>query len=143
MLWSARQWFNFEEAVPGDLDGRPVWIVEGRWNPIPLAALQPARAEAARQPGGIRPEQLPDGMPWAIRFAIGRGDLVPYRLEYLAIPGPRPVAARPVEPIGVIDLVEVEFDGAVDPTAFYFQPATEGLIDITEPYVGMLGLMRP
>ncbi len=143
VLWSARQWFNFEEAVPGDLDGRPVWIVEGRWNPIPLAALQPARAEAARQPGGIRPEQLPDGMPWAIRFAIGRGDLVPYRLEYLAIPGPRPVAARPVEPIGVIDLVEVEFDGAVDPTAFYFQPATEGLIDITEPYVGMLGLMRP
>lgn len=143
VLWSARQWFDFSEAVPGDLEGRPVWFVEGRWNPLPLAALQPARAEAARQPGGIHPDQLPDGMPWAIRFAIGRSDLVPYRLEYLAIPGPRPAGGRAVEPIGVIDLVEIEFDGSVDPTAFFYQPATEGLIDITDPYVRMLGLMRP
>lgn len=143
VLWSARQWFDFSEAVPGDLDGRPVWFVEGRWNPLPLAALQPARAEAARQPGGIHPDQLPDGMPWAIRFAIGRSDLMPYRLEYLAIPGPRPASGRTVEPIGVIDLVEIEFDGSVDPTAFFYQPATEGLIDITDPYVRMLGLMRP
>lgn len=143
VLWSARQWFDFSEAVPGDLDGRPVWFVEGRWNPLPLGVLQPARAEIARQPGGISPDQLPDGMPWAIRFAIGRSDLVPYRLEYLAIPGPRPATGRAVEPIGVIDLVEIEFDGSVDPTAFFYQPATEGLIDITDPYCRMLGLMRP
>ncbi len=143
VLWSARQWFDFSEAVPGELDGRPVWFVEGRWNPVPLAALQPARAEAARQPGGVHPDQLPDGMPWAVRFAIGRSDLVPYRLEYLAIPGPRPATGREVEPIGVIDLVEIEFDVSVDPTAFFYQPATEGLIDITDPYVRMLGLMRP
>ncbi len=143
VLWSARQWFDFSEAVPGELEGRPVWFVEGRWNPLPLAALQPAQAEAARQPGGIRPDQLPDGMPWAIRFAIGRSDLVPYRLEYLAIPGPRPATGRDVEPIGVIDLVEIEFNASVDPTAFFYQPATEGLIDITDPYARMLGLMRP
>jgi hypothetical protein len=143
VLWSARQWFVFAEAVPGELDGRPVWLVEGRWNPAPLSVLQPGLAEAAQQPGGIRPEQLPDGMPWAVRFSIGRSDLVPYRLEYLAIPGPRPVNAEPVQPIGVIDLVEIEVDGSVDPTAFYYQPATEGLIDISEPYAKMLGLMRP
>ena len=142
VLFSARQWFAFVDAVPGELEGRPVWLVEGRWDPVPLAALQPTRAEAARQPGGIRPEQLPDGMPWAIRFAIGRSDLLPYRLEYLAIPGPRPVGGT-VEPIGVIDLVEIELNGPVDATAFFYQPATEGLIDITDPYVRMLGLMRP
>ena len=143
VLWSARQWFVFSEAVPGDIDGRPVWLVEGRWNPVPLSVLQPARAEAAQQPGGIRPEQLPDGMPWAVRFSIGRSDLVLYRLEYLAIPGPRPVSGGTVQPIGVIDLVEIQIDGPVDPTAFFYQPATEGLIDITEPYNRMLGLMRP
>lgn len=143
VLWSARQWFVFSEAVPGEIDGRPVWLVEGRWNPVPLSALQPARAEAARQPGGIRPDELPDGMPWAVRFAIGRSDLLPYRLEYLAIPGSRPVRGGTVQPIGVIDLVDIELDGPVDATAFFYQPATEGLIDITEPYNKMLGLMRP
>lgn len=143
VLWSARQWFNFTEAVPGELEGRPVWLVEGRWNPLPLVILQPGCKTAATQPGGIRPEQLPDGMPWSVRFAIGRSDLVPYRLEYLALPGPRPVSGGDLEPIGVIDLVEVEFNGPVDTTAFYYQPATEGLIDITDPYLRMLGLMRP
>ena len=82
-------------------------------------------------------------MPWAVRFSIGRSDLVLYRLEYLAIPGPRPVSGGTVQPIGVIDLVEIQIDGPVDPTAFFYQPATEGLIDITEPYNRMLGLMRP
>jgi len=47
------------------------------------------------------------------------------------------------DPVGVIDLVDVELDGPVDATAFFYQPATEGLIDITEPYNKMLGLMRP
>jgi hypothetical protein len=143
VLWSARQWFVFAEAVPGEIDGRSVWLVEGRWNPVPLAVLQPGLAAAAQQPGGIRPEELPDGMPWSVRFSIGQSDLVPYRLEYLAIPGIRPVTGGTVQPIGVIDLVEIEVDGPVDATAFFYQPATEGLIDITDPYVRMLGLMRP
>ena len=47
-----------------------------------------------------------------------------------------------MQPIGVIDLVDIELDGPVDATAFFYQPATEGLIDITEPYNKMLGLMR-
>jgi hypothetical protein len=82
-------------------------------------------------------------MPWAVRLAVGRGDLLPQRLEFLAIPGPRPVAAGPVDVIMAIEFVEVEIDGPVDPTAFYYQPASEGLIDLTEAMVKSLGPLRP
>ena len=142
-LWWIRQWFRFTSAATAELDGRPVWVVEGGWPPTSLPSLLPDLADAAEKPGGVRPEDLPDGVPWAVRFTIGRDDLLPRRYEFLAIPGPRPVAAGPVEPIAVVDLLEIELDGPVDTTAFYYQPASEGLIDITDFWVSSLGLMRP
>jgi hypothetical protein len=42
----------------------------------------------------------------------------------------------------VLDLYDAEINGPVDATAFFYQPATEGLIDVTEMYVTTLGLMR-
>lgn len=141
-LWSLRQWFRFETAVPGDLDGTPVWIADGRWHPDWLSMVMPNLATAARRPGGIAPAELPDGMPWGVRMSIGRSDLVLRRIEWLAIPGPRPVAATEPEPIAVLDLVEVRFAGPFDGGAFFYQPASQGLVDITENYVKVLGLMR-
>jgi hypothetical protein len=67
---------------------------------------------------------------------------VPKRIEWLAIPGPRPVADGPLEPIGVIDFHDVEINGSIDPTAFFYQPASAGLIDVTEMAVNSLQLMR-
>jgi hypothetical protein len=142
-LWWVRQWFRFTEAVPEEIEGRPVWMVEGHWPPGMLALLLPELAELDKRPGGLQPEDLPDGMPWAVRLAVDRGDLLPQRLEFLAIPGPRPVAAGPVDVIMAIEFVEVEIDGPVDPTAFYYQPASEGLIDLTEAMVKSLGPLRP
>jgi hypothetical protein len=142
-LWWVRQWFRFTEALPGEIEGRPVWLVEGRWPPGTLAFLLPERAELDRRREGIQPEDLPDGVPWAVRLAVGRSDLLPRRLELLAIPGPRPVAAGPVEVITAIEFVEVELDGPVDPTAFFYQPANEGLIDLTDAMVKSLGALRP
>jgi len=142
-LWWIRQWFQFTSASAAELDGRPVWVVEGTWPSASLPSLLPELAEAAGKPGGLQPEELPDGVPWAVRFTIGRDDLLPRRYEFLAIPGPRPVAAGPVEPIAVVDLLEIELNGPVDTTAFYYQPASEGLIDITDFWVSSLGLMRP
>ena len=48
------------------------------------------------------------------------------------------VSARVLEDSGV----RLEVGGSVDATAFFYQPATEGLIDITEMQVQGLGLMR-
>jgi hypothetical protein len=138
-----RQWFRFVAAEPAEIDGLPVWVVEGRWNPGWLKVILPDLAEAARRPGGITPAELPDGVPWAVRFCIGRGDLVPYRVEWLAVPGRRPVADGEPEPIAVLDLQEVRVGGPVDAGAFVYRPAAEGLIDMTEAHVAGLGLLRP
>lgn len=142
-LWWVRQWFRFTEAVPGEIEGRPVWLVEGRWPAGMVVFLLPELAELDKRPGGLQPEDLPDGVPWAVRLAVGQSDLLPQRLEFLAIPGPRPVAAGPVDVVMAIEFVEVEIDGPIDPTAFYYQPASEGLIDLTDAMVKSLGPLRP
>jgi hypothetical protein len=137
-----RHWMRFTRATPGDLDGQPVWIVEGKWPPENLALILPDLKERIIGPDGVRPAELPDGVPWEARLWIGRGDLLLRRVEWLAVPGVRPVDDLPPEPIAVLDLHDIEVGGSVDATAFFYQPATEGLIDITEMQVQGLGLMR-
>ncbi len=142
-LWWTRQWFWFKDAVPGELDGRPVWFVTGRTPPEALGQVIPELAEASKQPDGIRPENLPDGWPWEVRLTVGRADLLPYQLEFLGIPGKRPVIAADIEPIAVIEMLEIVLDGPVDPAGFFYQPATDGLIDLTTHHVKMLARLRP
>ncbi len=142
MIRLMRHWFRFTKATPIDLDGQPVWVVEGGWHAAFLPIVLPQLKAKAATPGGIGPADMPDGMPWQVRLSIGRSDLIPRRIEWLAIPGTRPVADGPLETIAVLDLYDAEINGPVDATAFFYQPATEGLIDVTEMYVTTLGLMR-
>lgn len=142
VLRLVRHWLRFTKATPGDLEGQPVWIVEGRWPPENLALILPELKDRVAGGETIGPADLPDGVPWEVRFWIGRGDLLLHRVEWLAVPGSRPVADAAPEPIAVLDLFDIELNGRVDATAFFYQPATEGLIDITEMHVQGLGLMR-
>jgi hypothetical protein len=142
-LWWMRQWFRFSKAEAAELEGRPVWVITGHWPAGVLAILVPELAEAAKRPEGIQPEELPDGFPWAVHLVVAQSDLVPVRLEFLAIPGPRPVSPGPLEPIAVIEFLEVVFDDAVDATAFYYQPAVQETIDLTGHVVKTMSLMRP
>lgn len=143
-LWSTRQWFSFHAAAVADLDGIAVWQVDGRLNPTALGAVVPALKESATRPEGTSPEDVPEDMPWAIRISVGKADMVPRRIEWLAIPGPRPVPAGTLpEPIAVLELYDVQIGGPVDASAFVYRPATEGLIDLTDGYVQGLGPLRP
>jgi hypothetical protein len=142
-LWTIREWFRFTTAEPADLDGLPTWRAEGRWDAEKLAAILPDLAVAARRPGGIEPQELPDGVPWAVRLWIGRGDLLPRRVEWLAIPGERPVAAAEPEPIGVLDIHDIETGGRVDAATFFYKPPPAGLMDVTEQHVKSLRAWRP
>jgi outer membrane lipoprotein-sorting protein len=144
ILWLLRESFRFTSAAAAEFDGASVWVVNGQWEPGRLAALIPDLKDAAGQPEGVSAESLPDGMPWRIRLAIGRNDLVLRRVEWLGIPGLRPVAAgAAVEPIAVLDIDEPQLGGPIDAAAFFYQPATTGLMDVTEQHVKSLSLMRP
>ena len=142
-LWNVREWFRFVSAEPADLDGTSVWLVDGRWDAEKLAALLPDIAEAARRPEGVEPADLPDGVPWSVRLWIGRGDLLPRRIEWLAVPGKRPVAASAPEPIAVLDLLDIEVGGRIDAANFFYKPAGVGLMDVTEQHVKTLRMWRP
>lgn len=141
-LWLARQWFRFQSATAAELDGLQVWVIEGTWYPETLAEIAPTLKEACSRPGGVVPEELPDGMPSGIRFTIARSDLLPRRVEYLAIPGPRPVTARSPEPIAVLELLDIRVGEPVDASAFIYRPQL-GRSDFTDSYVAGLSPMRP
>ncbi len=138
-----RDWFRFTTVEPGAIDDLPIWKIEGRWCGECLALLLPSHKDAARKPGGITAAELPDGMPWGVRLSIGKRDLFPFRVEWLAIPGRRPVADREPEPVAVLELYDVRLGEPVDAAAFVYKPAIEGLQDFTETRVKHLTPMRP
>jgi len=138
-----RDWFRFVAVESTAIDDLPVWRVEGRWCPEMLAAALPAQKDAAMQAGGMTAAALPDGMPWSVRLSIGKRDLFPFRIEWLAIPGRRPVADREPETIAVLELYEVRLGEPVDAAAFVYKPAIDGLIDLTDSRVQFLAPLRP
>lgn len=138
-----RQWFRFTTATAEELDGMPVWTIEGSWHKPLLAALLPAHAEAIKSPAGITAADLPEGMPWSVRLSIGRRELFPFRIEWLAVPGARPVTATTPEVVAVFELYEVQIGEPVDATAFVYRPAIEGLIDVTDQHLKELRRPRP
>lgn len=138
-----RDWFRFTTVETGAIDDLPIWKIEGHWCGECLALLLPSHKEAALKPGGIPAAELPDGMPWSVRLSIGKRDLFPFRIEWLAIPGRRPVASREPEPVAVLELYDVRFGEPVDAAAFVYKPAIEGLVDFTENRVKHLAPMRP
>jgi hypothetical protein len=138
-----RQWFRFDRVESAAIDDVAVWSVTGTWHPDLLAAFLPEQAEPIRAAGGLEPALLPDGMPWSVRISIGKRELFPFRIEWLAIPGIRPVAATALEPIAILELYDVQIDGPVDASAFVYRPAIEGMIDVTDGYVQHIGPLRP
>ncbi len=126
-LAEIRQWFRFTSAEAGTLEGLAVWQVEGRWSPDLLAAILPEQAEAARSPGGIPPAALPEGMPAAVSLVIGSGRLFPFRVEWRAAAGRRPLAPdAEAEPFSVLECYDVRINEPVDSSAFVYRPAAEG-----------------
>jgi len=138
-----RDWFRFDSITSVSIDDMPVWSVEGHWNPQMLAVILPDRAEAIRSQAGISAAELPDGMPWSVRLSIGKRELFPFRIEWLAIPGPRPVVAATPEVVAVLELYDVRIGEPIDATAFVYKPATEGLIDTTEAHLQGIRPQRP
>jgi len=138
-----REWFRFVSVSSAAIDDVPVWNIEGRWNGKQLATLLPAQAEAINSAAGVSAADLPEGMPWSVRLAIGKRELFPFRIEWLAIPGQRPVVAATPEVVAVLELYDVRMGEPVDATAFVYKPATEGLMDVSEDYCRGLCRLRP
>ena len=108
-----------------------------------LAWLLPDRTDAIKGPDGLSAHELPDGMPFAVRVSISKRELFPCRIEWLAVPGERPVAAAAPEVVAVLEFYDVRIGDAVDASAFVYKPAMEGLNDITDGYIPQVFPLRP
>ena len=62
MMRLLRHWFRFTKATLVDLEGQPVWLVEGEWFADTLPNVLPQLKDRAAAEGGIRACDLPDGM---------------------------------------------------------------------------------
>jgi len=138
-----REWFRFESVSAAAIDEVPVWSIEGRWNRDRLAAHLPAQSKAIVNGEEVAASDLPEGVPWGVRLSISQRELFPFRIEWLAIPGKRPVAERPAEVVAVLELYDVRIGEPVDATAFVYKPAIEGLSDTTSGVVQQLAPLRP
>lgn len=138
-----REWFRFDGVSSEMIDDMPIWSIDGQWDRDRLAALLPDKAEAIKSQAGITAAELPEGMPWSVRLSIGKRELFPFRIEWLAVPGRRPVAATAPEVVAVLELYEVRVGDPVDATAFVYKPAIEGLMDVSENYTNSLQALRP
>jgi hypothetical protein len=142
-LARVRQWFRFTTVTSAVMDDVPIWLVEGAWDRASLALILPGQAEQITSPEGIGPTDLPEGVPWSVRLSISKRELFPCRVEWLAIPGPRPVVVAQPEVVAVLELYDVRIGEPVDATAFVYKPATEGLLDTTETAVSQVAPWRP
>lgn len=133
-----REWFYFERAISAEIDGMPVWLVEGRWIPKQLVRMFPDVADQIDEENNVPPAALPDGVPWMVRLSIGKRELFPFRIEYLAVPGERPVTDPQVETVGVFELYDVQLGEPVDQTAFIYSPASNAVIDTTDGHIGVV-----
>jgi hypothetical protein len=138
-----REWFLFEKAVPAEIDGMPIWLVEGYWNPIQVARMFPDIADEIDAENRLPPEALPDGVPWSVRISIGKRDLFPFRIEYFAVCGERPVDNPQVETIGVFELFDVRLGEPVDQSVFIYSPASSAIVDTTDLHLGGVFGPRP
>lgn len=138
-----REWFLFERAESAEIDGMPIWLVEGHWNPTQLTRMFPDLADQFDDDKRAPPEALPDGVPWSVRLSIGKRELFPFRIEYFAVPGERPVADPRVETVGVFELYDVRLGEPVDQTAFIYSPASDAVIDTTNSHLGSIFGPRP
>lgn len=138
-----REWFEFDRVQSSQIDGVPIWLVEGRWNKTRLGQLLPEQAERIAAEGGLPASALPEGLPWRVRLSIGKRHLFPFRIEHLAIPGERPVETEQIEPIAVLELYDVRLGDSVDATAFVYDPADGEMVDTTDTHLTLVGPPRP
>ncbi len=141
LLRNLRDHFCFTAVVPTALaDQTPVFRLEGSWRPDRLASL--IHSEGVRVQIGKRTGDLPEHIPDRVALFLGRDDLFPFRIEYRRrcaslLPG------EEEERITVaMDLFEVSFHPAVNPSRFTFTPGNLEHSDQTDRFLERLGVVN-
>ncbi len=137
--------FEFQSFTESQLEGLPVLILVGTWNPAMLTVLLPDQQGAIEAGQGANLSKLPAHIPDRVTLYLGRDDLFPYRLEYHRDhPGEKEWELVPPErrgqPIVKLEWFEVRFNPPLAREQFYFNPGDTKYEDATKRYLEGLGL---
>ncbi|MEM8680020.1 MAG: hypothetical protein AAGF97_11760 [Planctomycetota bacterium] len=122
--------YTMESATKTQLQGLPVWSLQGKRKP------QPEDPEEELSSADKYPDRLPE---WIV-LLVGQDDLLPYRIEFRNRP---PASGDVDEDEGAaereftvaMDFFEVQIGAKIDPRAFAFQPRDHRVEDTTGEFV--------
>lgn len=126
--------YDFEQILPVQLGGVPLWEVRGELNKTLLATLLYEQQEAIAAGTGFDYSKLPPLVPDQAVVYLGRDDLFPYRLVY---------AKRDegeLREAVVIEYYEVDFSPQLEDQQFQFDPGTKKYTDRTKEYIDQRGV---
>lgn len=134
MMMELRDHFEFQTAIPGDLNDLPAILLTGKWR---QESLQMFAAPSTKTDFGI--DDLPQHVPQVVSIALGEKDLFPYRIEFKRHPPASPSAVvNPESPLVAMEFLEVRINAPLDPKMFDYRPGDSMITDGTQQYLSRL-----
>ena len=134
--------FFFTTVSETRLDRVPVWSMQGSWEREKLIDMLPDQKDAILA-GRADFSKLMDHLPDRVRILLGRDDLFPYRIEYWRNVTKKGEKTGTPRLLVVMELFEIQLDGALDARLFVYQPGGLREQDQTAGYLKKLGLVEP
>ena len=145
LLRRLRTAVDFQPPLPAQLQGMPVWRLQGTWKRDFLAVILPDQKEAAKTGKPFDLSKLPMSVqiPDTIVLYVGQQDLFPYRVEFGRSRWVKcsdfPAAQAP-GPLLQLQFLEVSVNVPLDAAQFNYNPGNLTPTDLTEPYLLSHGL---
>ena len=127
LLDGLRQGVSFDRKTAGKLDGRPVWILRGRWKDLAAFGLGPFASVPAYMPSVVEVQvDQETGWPYRVLLLGARRS----SLRKANAPTIDPATGRPIGNVAadeeppsrfLLSYENVEFDPEIDPTLFIFR----------------------
>jgi hypothetical protein len=132
--------FRFTVLGETTLLQTPVWSLRGEWRPERLVKLLPGQKEAIQQGRGVKLEKLPDHLPDHVILLLGKQDFFPHRFEYRRSRSTGQGRDDEVQPIVIMELLNVNINLPVDPSLFDYHPSGIADENETDNYLETLGI---
>ncbi len=127
--------FRFGRAVKIEWNDKSVWAMRGVWRDSMLKQmLNAAGTEDFASKGSEWRDRLPSWAPTEIGLLLDAKTLFPYRFEFLTHIGSNPQGQSQLEPIAILELLEIRFDNVIDDSQFD-RPSDIRPTDITKEYL--------
>ncbi|MDG2409004.1 MAG: hypothetical protein P8M53_08355 [Pirellulales bacterium] len=124
--------FRFGRAVKIEWNEKSVWAMRGVWRDSMLKQM--LGTDEGELKDSKWQDRLPHWAPTEIGLLLDAKTLFPYRFEFLTHIGDNPQGQSQLEPIAILELLEIRFDAVIDDSQFD-RPSDIRPTDVTKDYL--------